>query len=145
MKNISKLLGILFVFAIAFSSCSKEKKLTRNLTKNGGEWRIVSHVKKEYNLNSNEPHKTDVLAENQGSFVFDDSGEFSYTFYSVITEGMFTVRGTWSNTEDEISTSMEGMHFKYKILDQSKKGLRLEAEEVYDYEKTVYSLELERR
>lgn len=144
MKNSTKLLLVLFVFAAAFSGCSKEKKFTKNLTKDGGEWRIVSHTKKEYYTGASEPHKTYVLAENQGSFTFDKSGEVIYSFYFAYTESMMTLSGTWSNTEDEITTIIESQYFKYKVLEQSKKGLTLEAEEVYEHDKSVYTLVLEK-
>lgn len=144
MKNTTKFLLILSVFAIALSSCSKEKKITRNITKKGGEWRVVSHTSKYYYNDTYDPDKSYVLAENQGSFTFDDNGEVTQSFYYSVTGSMMTVKGAWTNTEDELTISMEGLYYQYKILAESKKGLRLEAQEVFGPEKTVYSLVLEK-
>lgn len=142
MKNVTKLLFALSIIAVGFSSCSKEKRIERQLIKKDGEWKITSinykyYVNNDLQASSNYP--------NAGTLEFNKNGTLVMT---ITVDGSPEVfGGTWSNSKDEITIISDGDASIMKIIDGPKKGkIVLEETEYYNGtgEKDVYTYNLER-
>ncbi len=104
MKIKSLAAFTLFVGVLAFTSCSKETKIERNLWKKGGEWNIEKY---DYTSTStNGSNNITINLEDCGNVTFDKdgSGEVTVSFFgSTDTDDM-----TYSNTEDQLTLTVDG-------------------------------------
>ena len=142
MRNVTKILLVLSVFAIGFAGCSKEKKIERQLVKKEGEWRITSLDYKYYQFNE---LAYSVNFPNVGTIEFNKNG--SVTMTTQLSGSPETAAGTWSNSDDEVVLVIEGETTVMKIAEGPKKGkLELEQTEYYNDtdEKEIYTYYLER-
>lgn len=139
MKNVTKLLLLLSVFAIGFSSCSKEKRIEKHLYSKSGKWNNTLYDYKYYE--SGVLQSTDAYV-NAGYIEFEKDGKYSWTF---IQDGDASVEnGTWSNTEDKITLISNSIALEFKILEESKKDMKIEYTEIDGSSKEVYTLTLEK-
>lgn len=142
MKNITKLLFVLSVFAIGFSSCSKEKRIERHLYSKGGKWNNTLYDYKYYN---NGVQESAIVYQNTGYIEFDKDGKFTWVFTADGSTDASS--GTWSNTKDQLTLIEPGNTVVYKILEESKKTLKLEYSETstqFGDEREVYTLTFEK-
>lgn len=142
MKNVTKLLFALSIIVVGFSSCSKEKRIERQLIKKDGEWKITS-INYKYYVNNDLQESSNY--PNAGTIEFNKNGTLVMT---ITVDGSPEVfGGTWSNSKDEITIISDGDASIMKIIDGPKKGkIELEETEYYNGtgEKDVYTYNLER-
>jgi len=120
IKTLSML--ALFIGAVALTSCSKEKKIERNLWKGSGEWNIENY---DYSSSDGSSNIT-LNLEDCGTVLFlkDGTGVLTTTFFgSTETESM-----TYTNTEDELSVTSDGSTTTYD-LDWEKNSIKLNRSE----------------
>lgn len=142
MKMVTKMLFLFAVLVIGISSCSKEKRIERQLEKKEGKWRIASLDYRYYV--SNELQAAGTYA-NAGKIEFGKKGTFTMTIS--INGVPETSVGTWTNSKDEIAVMIDGTGSVLKISDGPKKGkLKLNQTEYSSAtdEKEVYIFDLER-
>jgi hypothetical protein len=126
MKKI-KILPILALIFLVATACSKQKKLERTLHKKNGTWNIDSYNYNEYENNVLVSSQTYV---NAGTYVFADNGTGTATFK---IDGDSEVNAfTWTNTDDKITTIIDGEVIIFNVKNQSKKEMELEY--LYEYE-----------
>lgn len=141
MKMVTKVLFLFAILLVGFSSCSKEKRIERQLIRKDGEWKIASLEYRYYVSNELQAVGSYV---NAGKIEFDKKGTFTMTTnLGGVPE---TTAGTWTNSEDEIIVSADGTTSVLKIKDGPKKGkMRLEQVEYYpatdEQEAYIYNLE----
>ena len=135
----------LFVFAIlavGLSSCSKEKRIERQLIKKEGKWKITSIDYKYYFDNELEASAN---FPNAGTIEFNKGGSVVMTIQLSGTPEVSS--GTWTNSKDEIIITTNGEAAVLKIIDGPKKG-EMELEQTAYYndtnEKEVYIYYMER-
>ena len=142
MKMFTK---VLFLFAILFvglSSCSKEKRIERQLIKKDGKWKITSLDYKYYAGNQLQGAAT---IPNAGKIEFSKKGTFVMTIS--IGGSPETMVGTWTNSKDAITIMADGSGSILNISEGPKKGkLKLDQTDYYSAtdEKEVYVYTLER-
>ncbi len=142
MKNVTKLLLVLSVFAIGFSSCSKEKRIEKQLYSKSGKWNNTLYDYKYY-LNGNLDGTA--VYTNTGYIEFKKDGTYTWIFTADGDTDVST--GTWSNTEDQLSMIEPGNPLVWKIVEESKKTLKLEYSEnsnIIGEEREVYTLTFEK-
>lgn len=142
MKNVTKVLLLLSVFAIGLSGCSKEKKIEKQLYSKSGKWNNTLYEYKYYQDGTLE----DVTNyTNVGFIEFEKGGGYTWTF---ILDGATDVSsGTWTNTDTQLSLTEGGNTTLWKILEESKKTLKIEYTETsteFGDEKEVYTLTFEK-
>lgn len=139
MKNVTKLLLVLSVFALGFSSCSKEKRIERHLYSRSGKWNNTVYDYKYYN---NGVLETSINYVDAGNIEFDKDGTYVWTFTA---DGNTEIdAGTWENSEDDITLFQNSVGLKFKILEESRKEMKLEYTETYGVEREVYVLTFEK-
>ncbi|RYM32992.1 hypothetical protein ERX46_13150 [Brumimicrobium glaciale] len=117
MKNL------LFILLIAFLAlgCKKEKKIEKNLWKQGGEWEIKSFEESYYKIPASQFDYSSTI-NNGGSIQFnkDGTGKFNYSaelaeyLENVIYEEQINAEFTYHFTENSIFfifTDVEGAAF----------------------------------
>lgn len=142
MKTPVKILSLLVLLLIGFSSCSKEKRIEKQLIKKDGKWKITSIDYKYYQNNvlgysENYP--------NAGTIEFDKKGTCVVTI--TLSGSPEANAGTWTNSEDNITITSNGETSVMKITSGPKKGkMTLEQTEYYNdtAEKETYTYYLER-
>ncbi|HRP54339.1 MAG TPA: hypothetical protein PLI97_12645 [Fluviicola sp.] len=100
---MKKILFITLVTLTAFS-CSKEKRIEKNLWKGDGEWEIES-----YSYNAVSTYPDDNYSEtyiNCGTLTFNknNTGIYLFNFYGDTESGIFT----YSNTDDTFTWIIDG-------------------------------------
>ncbi len=141
MKNVTRVLFLIIVFALGLASCSKEKRIERNLARKDGKWEVESYEYKYYYNGTFYPYESYTYA-NAGNFVFEKGGTYTWTF---IADGESDVStGTWSNSGDELTLARNSDVLKFKILEESKKKIKIEYTETDGIEKETYTLTLKR-
>ncbi|WP_430404065.1 hypothetical protein [Fluviicola sp.] len=139
MKNVTKVLLLLSIIAIGFSSCSKEKRIEKHLYSKSGKWNNTLYDYKYYEDGALQSSFAYVDA---GYIEFEKGGTYSWTF---IQDGDATVEaGTWSNTEDMITLISNSIALQFKILEESKTDMKIEYTEIDGSSKEVYTLTLEK-
>jgi hypothetical protein len=142
MKTVTKMLFLFAILFIGLASCSKEKRIERQLVKKDGKWKITS-VDYKYYL-ENELQASQNFA-NAGTIEFSKKGTFIMTITS--SGSPETSAGTWTNTEDKITIVTDGTASVLKISNSSKKK-KMDLEQVNYYNETseqeVYIYHLER-
>ena len=142
MKNIAKLVFVLSVFAIGFSSCSKEKQIERQLYSKSGKWNNTLYEYKYY-YNGALDETTNYV--NTGFIEFKKDGTYTWTF--TVDGDTDVSSGTWSNTDEQLALIEPGNALTWKILEESKKTLKIEYTETnteFGDEKEVYTLTFEK-
>ena len=142
MKTHIKILSLLVILLIGFSSCSKEKRIEKQLIKKDGKWKITSvdykyYLNNELNYSENYP--------NAGTIEFDKKGTCILTI--TLSGSPEVSAGTWTNSEDNITITADGETTVMKITDGPKKGkMTLEETDYYNdtAEKEMYTYYLER-
>ena len=142
MKMLTKVLFLFAVLFIGLSSCSKEKRIERQLIKKDGKWKITSidykyYLDNELNYSENYP--------NAGTIEFDKKGTCVLTI--TLSGSPEVSSGTWTNSEDNITITADGETTVMRIAEGPKKGkMDLEQTEYYNdtAEKEVYIYHLER-
>jgi len=134
MKNVTKLLLVLSVFALGFSSCSKEKRIEKHLYSKSGKWNNTIYDYK-YNNGSQQYSETFVDA---GYIEFEKDGKFTWLFNADGETG--TTTGTWRNTDTQLTLVEPDNMVVYEIVEESKDELKLEYTETDGTEKEVYTL-----
>ncbi|MDG1330926.1 MAG: hypothetical protein P8P74_01240 [Crocinitomicaceae bacterium] len=91
----------LFLGAVALTSCSKEKKIERNLHKGGGEWNIAQLDNTTTTSSSN----ISLNLEDAGTFTFekDGTGELELNIFGTTTDPF-----TYSHTLDQFTLTVDG-------------------------------------
>lgn len=141
MKNVTKILILLVVFAMGLASCSKEKRIEKNLARKDGKWDVESYEYKYYYNGTFFPYDSFTYT-NAGNFVFEKNGTYIWTF---IADGDTDVStGTWSNSGDELTLVQNSDALKFKILEESKKKIKIEYTETDGTEKETYTLTLKK-
>lgn len=141
MKNTAKLLLVLSLFALGFTACSKEKRIERHLVRKEGKWDVKTYDYKYYYNNTYYPNESYTYT-GAGNFVFEKNGTYIWT---TILDGETDISaGTWENTADELTLVQNSFALKFKILEESKKEMKLEYTESDGIEKEVYTLILEK-
>ena len=142
MKMYTKMLSLFIVLLIGFSSCSKEKRIEKQLIKKDGKWKITSVDYKYYQnnvLGSSENYP------NAGTIEFDKKGTCVLTL--TLSGSPETTAGTWTNSKDNITITANGGTSVMKITEGPKKG-KMDLEETDYYndtaEKEVYTYHLQR-
>lgn len=142
MKNVTKLLLLLTVFAVGLSSCSKEKRIEKHLYSKSGKWNNTLFEYKYYQDGALEDAMT---YTNAGFIEFDKGGSYTWT---ITMDGDATVsNGTWTNTDTQLSLTETGITTVWQILEESKKTLKIEYTEInteFGEEKEVYTLTFEK-
>lgn len=141
MKSLAKLLLVLSVFAIGFSSCSKEKRIERHLVRKEGKWNVDTYDYKYYYNSTYYPNDSYTYSS-AGNFVFEKNGTYIWT--TIMDGDTDASTGTWTNTADEITLVQNSFSLKFKILEESKKEMKLEYTETDGIEKEVYTLTLKK-
>lgn len=141
MKNATKLLLVLPFFVLVFTACSKEKRIERHLVRKEGKWNVSTYDYKYYYNNTFYPNESYTYT-GAGNFVFEKNGTYIWT---TIMDGDTDIStGTWENTADELTLVQNSFALKFKILEESKKEMKLEYTESDGIEKEVYTLTLEK-
>ncbi|MDF3029194.1 MAG: hypothetical protein K0S23_3501 [Fluviicola sp.] len=141
MKNTAKLLLVLSLFALGFTGCSKEKRIERHLVRKEGKWNVDTYDYKYYYNNTFYPNESFTYSA-AGNFVFEKNGTYVWT---TIMDGDTDVSaGTWENTADELTLVQNSFALKFKILEESKKEMKLEYTDSDGIEKEVYTLTLKK-
>lgn len=141
MKKATKLLLILSLFALVFTACSKEKRIERHLVRKEGKWNVETYDYKYYYNNTFFPNESYTYS-GAGNFVFEKNGTYVWT---TIMDGDTDIStGTWENTADELTLVQNSFTLKFKILEESKKEMKLEYTESDGIEKEVYTLTLKK-
>ncbi|TSJ39066.1 hypothetical protein [Fluviicola chungangensis] len=142
MKNVTKLLLVLSVFAVGFSSCSKEKSIEKHLYSKSGKWNNTLY---EYKYYQNGVLDGTTNYTNAGFVEFKKGGSYTWTFNA---DGDASVSvGTWTNTDKQLSLTENGSTTIWEILEESKKTLKIEYTEIsteFGDEKEVYTLTFEK-
>lgn len=142
MKNVTKLLLLLSVFAIGFSSCSKEKRIEKHLYSKSGKWNNTLY---EYKYYQDGTLESTTNYTNAGFIEFKENGTYVWTFSA---DGNTDVSpGTWANTDTQLSLTEGGSTTVWQILEESKKTLKIEYTEIsteFGNEKEVYTLTFEK-
>jgi hypothetical protein len=142
MKNLTKFLFIFSVLFIGLASCSKEKRIERQLVKKDGTWKITSVDYKYYVNNSLQGSGN---YPNAGTIEFNKKGSFVMTI--TLSGSPVTSGGTWTNSKDAITLTADGTTSVLKILEGPKKDkMDLEQTDYYNdtAEKEVYIYRLKR-
>jgi hypothetical protein len=142
MKNVTKLLLVLSIIAVGFSSCSKEKRIERQLIKKEGKWKITS-VDYKYYVNNDLQESANY--PNAGTFEFNKNGTYVLTI--TVDGSPEILGGTWTNSKDDITIISDGEGSILKISDGPKKNkMTLELTDYYNNstDKDVYTYYLER-
>ncbi|WP_343637725.1 hypothetical protein [Fluviicola sp.] len=141
MRNVTGILFLAFVFAMGLASCSKEKRIEKNLARKDGKWDVESYEYKYYYNGTYYPYDSFTYT-NAGSFVFEKNGTYTWTF---IADGESDIStGTWSNSGDELTLVQNSSTVKFKILEESKKKIKIEYTETDGVEKETYTMTLTR-
>lgn len=142
MKNLTKFLFVFVVLFIGLASCSKEKRIERQLVKKDGKWKITSVDYKYYVQNT---LQASTNFSNAGTIEFNKKGSFVMTI--TLSGSPVTSGGTWTNSKDEITMTSDGTTTVLKILEGPKKDkMDLEQTDYYNdtAEKEVYVYHLKR-
>lgn len=142
MKNVTKLLLLLSVFAIGFSSCSKEKRIEKHLYSKSGKWNNTLYEYKYYQDGTLEGTTN---YSNAGFIEFKENGTYVWTF--AVNGNTDVSPGTWTNTDTQLSLTEGGSTTVWQILEESKKTLKIEYTEInteFGDEKEVYTLTFEK-
>lgn len=139
--KITKLLLLLSIVALGFTGCSKEKRIEKNLVRKEGKWNVQTYDYKYYYSNTYYPNES-FSYSNAGNIVFEKNGTYIWTFTADGSSDIST--GTWSNTADELTLIEDSDALKFKILDESRKEMKLEYTESDGIEKEVYTLTLKK-
>lgn len=142
MKNVTKLLLVLTVFAVGFSSCSKEKRIEKHLYSKSGKWNNTLYEYKYYLDGTLEDATT---YTNAGFIEFKENGTYVWTF--AVNGNTDVSPGTWTNTDTQLSLTEGGSTTVWQILEESKKTLKIEYTEInteFGDEKEVYTLTFEK-
>lgn len=142
MKTAARFLFVFAVLFIGLASCSKEKRLERQLVKKDGKWKITSvdykyYVQNQLQASANFP--------NAGTIEFNKKGSFVMTI--TLSGSPETSGGTWTNSKDEITMTSDGNTTVLKVLERPKKDkMDLEQTDYYNdtAEKEVYVYHLKR-
>lgn len=124
LKFVPLLMAVLFVVA----SCSKEKQIERRLTKKDGKWNISSWSYTSYENDVQDGATTSL--SNVGTMEFKSDGTGVITF-TIPGEPVETNTFTWTNSSDDITVTSDGEVSIMKVLEQSKKEMKLEQTETY--------------
>ncbi len=98
MKNITKLMLLLTVFAVGLSACSKEKKIENQLKRGSGKWNIK---RLDYSASSTGGSDHNETTWDVGSFEFNKDKTIVKTIY--IDPNTTVTTGTWINDKDKIT------------------------------------------
>lgn len=139
MKNVIKLLFVLFVFVFGFLSCFKEKRIERYLYLRSGKWNNIVYDYKYYN---NGVLEIFINYVDVGNIEFDKDGIYVWIF--IVDGDMEIDVGIWENLEDDIILFQNFVGLKFKILEELRKEMKLEYIEIYGVEREVYVLIFEK-
>ena len=122
MKKINFLaLGIVFIGLITLSSCSKEKKIEKNLWKKGGEWNIES-----FNVIQTSTYTSDNFNEsyaNVGTYTFNENG--TGVVKLIIDEFIETSAFTYTNTENQLMITIDNETQYYNLIEWEKDNMKI--------------------
>ena len=122
MKKINFLaLGIVFIGLITLSACSKEKKIEKNLWKNGGEWNIES-----FNVIQTSTYASDNFEEsyaNVGTYTFNENG--TGVVKLIIDEFIETSAFTYTNTENQLMITIDNDTQYYNLIEWEKDKMKI--------------------
>ncbi|NBR15591.1 MAG: hypothetical protein EBQ94_03230 [Flavobacteriales bacterium] len=122
MKKINFLaLSIVFTGLITLSSCSKEKKIEKNLWKKGGEWNIES-----FNVKQTSTYASDNFEEsyaNVGTYTFNENG--TGTVKLIIDEFIETSSFTYTNTENQLMITIDNETQYYNLIEWEKDNMKI--------------------
>jgi hypothetical protein len=132
MKNLKFIPFLMVIFLLA-TSCSKEKKIEKNLYKKEGKWNITTFTYSEFENNVLVDKET---YGNVGSFVFNKNktGIMTTNFDGDVYSEAFT----WTNSENEITIISGNDAIIFKIISESKKSMELEFTDSYSYDGVSY-------
>lgn len=142
MKTLTKILLLTAILAVGLASCSKEKRIERQLIKKDGKWKITSVDYKYYVANT---LQSSANFPNAGTIEFNKKG--SYVMTITLSGSPETSGGTWTNGKDNITLISDGTTSVLKIMEGPKKGkMDLEETDYYNStgEKEVYTYHLQR-
>ncbi len=126
MKKLVLLPLLMFALLI---SCSKEKKIERNLYRKDGLWEI-SNIRAELYNSSNRLLYSESY-NNAGTIVFNKDGSGRAT--ELINNRTYMYEFEWTNTDKEIFITIPNkVTERYKILDESKNSLEIQKKEPID-------------
>ena len=140
---MKKLLFILFLALVA-TSCKKEKKIERNLWKNGGEWEIKTFEESYETTPSSEYNYSEVI-NNGGTIQFNKDGTGKMNFspeladylMDVLYDEQFNATFTYYNTQNKIYFIYEEVEGLSYNLEWEKNKITMsytEIQEDYDYD-----------
>lgn len=140
MKNIF----LLFLLVLIAGACKKEKKIEKNLWKNGGEWEIKTFEESYYTVPSSQNDGAFTI-HNGGTIHFkkDGSGKFNYSdelaeyLEDIFYEEQINANFDYYFTEEAIYfifDNVEGIHYDFE-WEKDKITLKITEESVhYDYD-----------
>jgi hypothetical protein len=106
-----------------------------------GKWNVDTYDYKYYYNNTFFPNESYTYSA-AGNFVFEKNGTYVWT--TTMDGDTDVSTGTWENTEDELTLVQNSFSLKFKILEESKKEMKLEYTESDGIEKEVYTLTLKK-
>lgn len=139
---MKKLLFILFIALVA-TSCKKEKKIERNLWKNGGEWEIKSF--EESSKSTSSEYNFSQVINNGGTIQFkkDGTGKMNYSseladyLTDILYEEQFNAAFSYYNTKNKIYFIYEEVEGLSYNLEWEKDKITMsysEPQESYEYD-----------
>ncbi|MEX0968792.1 MAG: hypothetical protein WD077_16295 [Bacteroidia bacterium] len=130
MKTL-KLICFVVVAGVAFTACSKEKRLEKRLTKKEGVWNITSL---EYKYFADGALYEDRTFSNVGSFEFEETSGTMRLDSALFGDSAMSIPFTWDNTEDMVTVytaDFDTLAFTVET-DEKKEQVWFRAQEFYN-------------
>lgn len=115
------------VLVMLMASCSKEKKIEKNLSSSDGTWNVASYTVVNY---EDDVQVNMLTASNVGTMVFksDGTGTSSFSYMGMVQNTSFT----WTNTEEKLTINDNGDIVVFDITKQDKSILEIEGADTYE-------------
>ncbi|MFM8595994.1 MAG: hypothetical protein ACKOBN_02725 [Flavobacteriales bacterium] len=114
-------IGLAFITALLFSSCTKEARITKHLWNNGGVWNIESF--NAIRVSTYAPENYNQTLTFCGTFSFYENTKGNLTLN--INGNNISKSLNYSNTEDQLALTIENKESVYNILDWDKKNMKM--------------------
>ena len=140
MKIILKQILFSGILILMIASCSKEKKVSRTLTKKDGSWKISQMDWESVSQDTSGQHINMGSSSDNGTFVFEKDNGGTYSFEA--GGNSYNQSFSWSVNEEDISITKISQSFDFSgSITQlavaftgeriDKKTIRLEGSETY--------------
>lgn len=113
MKKLSLLTLFVAVVFIGLNSCSKQKKIEKNLYSKGGDWEVTYYYYMFGSINPSINTYDSKSYNNCGKMHFSKDG--TGTISMKLDGDSFTESFTYHNTEDKMTITYDGFSQEYKM------------------------------